>query len=714
MDNNTLQFVIKAVDDATLTLQQVKQAVDSLASSTDKASTSSGNLSDAGKAQGDSFLSLAGSIFTGTEAVNLFNDALSAGKEFLMDSINTSIQASATMAQVRVDVNNAGLSYSTLAPQLQAVAEQNVALGFTQEETQLSMGKLILATGSYSQALEINQLAMDLSRAKGIDLNDATTMLQQVMAGNTRVLKQYGISLDSATTSGEALQILHEKLQGSAQAFGDTAAGKAAEVSAQWDEMKKEVGDQLMPELEKLFAAFEEALPTIEALLKTTVELISELTDMVMTYINNVKNAIGAIEDEYHSLIGTTQQVANSQVQLSSGIDAVIAKFNTLHPNAQITDADFKQMDFTEQKAIITAVQHANAIDGTTTAAKKASSGFDDVTNHIKSATTAVTSHADALVKLTDEYGKMNTSAQSDIDSLTSDFTTKMASINASIKNTTQSITDLQTSYSQQTGDQTASVADQIVASEKKIADIKTQLAASTDATTTASLQTQLAAEQANYDSSLTFRQNNVAAMTAAEQRGTETALQLSIDQYNTQQSQEAQAFQQKMSDLQSTLSAEQAEAAQETQIYNDKMAAIATVLKTAQDTFIQQSKDRQAQTTTEVDAEIAAYQALAAEIAAVNSAKSTTAISHATSLPARASGGSVSAGQPYLVGEMGAEVFVPNGAGSIVPNNKLGGGGNQNIVVNVTGTFMSSDAARQMGDLIVRNLQRVSKVSLQ
>lgn len=43
-------------------------------------------------------------------------------------------------------------------------------------------------------------------------------------------------------------------------------------------------------------------------------------------------------------------------------------------------------------------------------------------------------------------------------------------------------------------------------------------------------------------------------------------------------------------------------------------------------------------------------------------------------SLTGKASGGSVVAGQPYMVGESGAEMFVPNNSGSIVSNNNLGG----------------------------------------
>ena len=44
-------------------------------------------------------------------------------------------------------------------------------------------------------------------------------------------------------------------------------------------------------------------------------------------------------------------------------------------------------------------------------------------------------------------------------------------------------------------------------------------------------------------------------------------------------------------------------------------------------------------------------------------------------SLTGRASGGSVIGGQPYMVGEAGAELFMPGQSGTIIPNNNLGGG---------------------------------------
>lgn len=52
-----------------------------------------------------------------------------------------------------------------------------------------------------------------------------------------------------------------------------------------------------------------------------------------------------------------------------------------------------------------------------------------------------------------------------------------------------------------------------------------------------------------------------------------------------------------------------------------------------------------------------------------------------------RAIGGSVQAGTPYMVGERGQELFVPNQSGAIIPNNKLGGGSGVTVnqVINVT-----------------------------
>ena len=92
-----------------------------------------------------------------------------------------------------------------------------------------------------------------------------------------------------------------------------------------------------------------------------------------------------------------------------------------------------------------------------------------------------------------------------------------------------------------------------------------------------------------------------------------------------------------------------------------------------------------------------------------------------------RANGGNVYAGKSYMVGERGAEMFVPTTNGSIVSNNKMGGG-NTNIVVNVIeaegtkanvqqqqnadGTMSISVIVEQLYGVMNRDLQRGSGIA--
>ena len=75
------------------------------------------------------------------------------------------------------------------------------------------------------------------------------------------------------------------------------------------------------------------------------------------------------------------------------------------------------------------------------------------------------------------------------------------------------------------------------------------------------------------------------------------------------------------------------------------------------------------------------------------------------------ANGGQAKAGKPYMVGERGAELFVPKTSGTVIPNHELGGmSSSTNIVVNVdaSGSSVEGDEeqGRELGDLISSAIQ--------
>lgn len=74
-----------------------------------------------------------------------------------------------------------------------------------------------------------------------------------------------------------------------------------------------------------------------------------------------------------------------------------------------------------------------------------------------------------------------------------------------------------------------------------------------------------------------------------------------------------------------------------------------------------------------------------------------------------RAAGGPIQQGQPYWVGERGPELIVPNSSGTVIPNNKISGGGEGGVVLKNYGKvefvlgkdgMSASDLMQQLGVL--------------
>ena len=73
----------------------------------------------------------------------------------------------------------------------------------------------------------------------------------------------------------------------------------------------------------------------------------------------------------------------------------------------------------------------------------------------------------------------------------------------------------------------------------------------------------------------------------------------------------------------------------------------------------------------------------MAYAVAASSLAKGMALVAQIQSLSYREHGGAVQRGKPYIVGEAGREMFVPNQSGNIIPNDQLGGAVNVNFNIN-------------------------------
>lgn len=71
--------------------------------------------------------------------------------------------------------------------------------------------------------------------------------------------------------------------------------------------------------------------------------------------------------------------------------------------------------------------------------------------------------------------------------------------------------------------------------------------------------------------------------------------------------------------------------------------------------------------------------------------------------IEARATGGPVSSGQPYLVGEEGPEIIVPRGSGTVIPNGRIGGA---SFVLQMNGNIYLTGTTEQAADQFVSKVR--------
>lgn len=175
----------------------------------------------------------------------------------IITTVKAAAEAEAKMAQFNTTMESMGKAGIKAKDALLNVANAAVKLGFDDEDTANSLAKLYQRTGDVTQAIKLNNLAMDLARAKNIDLTTATNAVGLALSGSGKALLQYGIIIKDSATPLEALSILQEKVGGQANAFADTFAGKMQIMKVETDNLKEAIGGALLPVMTDLLKQIE-------------------------------------------------------------------------------------------------------------------------------------------------------------------------------------------------------------------------------------------------------------------------------------------------------------------------------------------------------------------------------------------------------------------------------------------------------------------------
>jgi hypothetical protein len=136
------------------------------------------------------------------------------------------------------------------------IEKMQFASGFSDNQLRDSLGRLTRSTGDVEEAQRLTNLAMDIARGTGKDLEAVTGALGKAYDGNEGALRRLGIPLDDAILKTGNFKDITDELSklfgGQAAAYADTYQGKLDVVNQRLGELKESAGARLLDPLGKL------------------------------------------------------------------------------------------------------------------------------------------------------------------------------------------------------------------------------------------------------------------------------------------------------------------------------------------------------------------------------------------------------------------------------------------------------------------------------
>lgn len=298
----TLQVVIDAQNNTDKVFNQVKGSLDGLNSKLQ-------SMVPAFKT-----MAVAGGVAFG---------AITAG---VVSTLKAAGEANLQMAKFNATMDTMGKKGQAAKQALLDVAQASIKLGFDDEDTANSLAKLYQRTGSVTQAIKLNTLAMDLARAKSIDLGSATNLVNLALSGGGRALLQYGIIIKDTASPLEALAELQKKVGGQAEAASKTFAIQMEALNIQITNVKESIGNALIPVVTDLLTKI---MPVVETVMKW-VDEHPKLTKYIVLSALAVSGLVLVLGTLGLAVAGVTTAVATLGITLAgvltaTGVGLVVA-----------------------------------------------------------------------------------------------------------------------------------------------------------------------------------------------------------------------------------------------------------------------------------------------------------------------------------------------------------------------------------------------------
>lgn len=288
----------------------------------DKAGQSFGKRLGAGLKSSGSGIADGLKIGAGIKAFGALDSAISGTIGLLGDASAAFKEDQQSQSQLReaLQANVAGFDGNTAAIEATLLARER--LGFSDDEQRKSLATLVARTHDSTKALDLQRMAMDLARFRGIDLAAASDLVGKAYNGQVGALRKAGIAVDAHATAEEALLAVSKAVSGQAEAYANTDAGKEIAANLKVGESMERIGEVVS----KVATV---ALPILA-------DAFTFIIDVVANVIKGVQDLLGplaAVNDFVGSLPGPWHHTADAVEEAAAKVAA-----STKHMSEHVKD----------------------------------------------------------------------------------------------------------------------------------------------------------------------------------------------------------------------------------------------------------------------------------------------------------------------------------------------------------------------------------------
>ncbi len=182
--------------------------------------------------------------------------AVAYGTKLAVDGVKAAIEDEQAQLRLAAALRSAtGATEGQIKATEDFILKTSLATGVADDQLRPAMQRLAVSTKDTEEAQRLLGLALDISKGRGLDLEQVANALGRAQDGNTASLGRLGLGLSKAELATLTFTEIQTKLSdlygGAAATNAETFQGKIDRLKVGFDEAKESLGTALLPQVEK-------------------------------------------------------------------------------------------------------------------------------------------------------------------------------------------------------------------------------------------------------------------------------------------------------------------------------------------------------------------------------------------------------------------------------------------------------------------------------